>query len=158
RSTEMKKLLSISMIWLVGQSAVAQTSPPALAKAQQRLIELLTPGAKAPVTAIPSGLPPRATPRSLENPDVPLKSTELPAPAPPKSSGKPVQPRALPKETPLVRNFSPPDAPQAVALPNAPLLRLWSPDVNDPLPLPILGNHVRDRASFADPSLEASVA
>jgi len=154
----MKRLLWLGTIWLVGQSAVAQTSPPALTKAQQRLIELLAPGAKAPIAAIPSGLPPRAAPRSLENPDAPLKSTEFPPPAPPKVAGKPVQPRVLPEETPLVRNFNQPEAPQVVALPTAPLLRLWSPDVNEPLPLPILGNHVRDRASLADPSLEASVA
>lgn len=154
----MKKLLSVSMIWLIGQFAVAQTSPPALTKVQQRLIELLTPGAKAPIAALPSGLPPRVTPRSLENPNVPLTSTELPPPAPPKLSGKPVQPRALPEDTPLVRNFNQPDSPQAVALPSEPLLRLWSPDVNEPLPLPILGSQVRDRASLADPSLEASVA
>src|SRR5262245_29986976 len=108
----MKKLLSASMIWLVGQSAVAQTSPPALTKVQQRLIELLTPGAKAPIAAIPSGLPPRATPRSLENPDAPLKSTEFPPPSPPKLISKPVQPRALPEDTPLVRNFNQPEAPQ----------------------------------------------
>src|SRR5262245_1200299 len=139
----MQRLLWLGTIWLVGQFAVAQTSPPALTKVQQRLIELLAPGAQSPVAAVPSGLPPRATPRSLENPSVPLKSTELPPPAPPKLSGKPVQPRALPEDLPLVRNFNQPEVPQAVALPNAPLLRLWSPDVNEPLPLPILGNHVR---------------
>jgi hypothetical protein len=154
----MKKLLWLFTIWLVGQFAVAQISPPALTKVQQRLIELLTPGAKVPIAAMVSGLPPRATPRSLENPDAPLKSTEFPPPAPPKLSGKPVQPRALPEDTSLVRNFNQPEAPQAVALPSAPLLRLWSPDVNEALPLPILGSHIRDRASLADPSLEASVA
>jgi hypothetical protein len=154
--TTRDKLMNVTLILTL--FFTAQAPSPALGKAQQRLAELLAPGGQPAREMLTSNLPPRKAARSLENPDLPLQSAPLPPPAPPKAEGKQVKPRPLPEDTPLVRVFNQPEAPQAVRMPDGPLVRLWSPDVNEPLPLPILGTGVRDRASLADPSLEASVA
>ncbi|GEM_PF-3941820 len=154
----MNRIIALSLVGLMSQVLAAQAPSTALTKIEQRLAELLTPGAKASRDTLTSQLPPRKALTSLEKPEPPLKSAQLPPPAPPKPDAKPVRPRTLPEEAPLARNFSQPEAPQAINLIAGPLVRLWSPDVNEPLPLPILGTGVRDRASLADPSLEASVA
>lgn len=154
----MKKIIALTLVAVLCRDLSAQAPTSAQAKVERRLAELLTPGAKAIHDTLPSNLPPRKTPQSIEQPELPLKSAQLPPPAPPKPTGKPGQPRTLPEEAPLVRIFNQPEAPHAISMPAGPLVRLWSPDVNEPLPLPILGTGVRDRASLSDPSLEASIA
>jgi hypothetical protein len=69
-----------------------------------------------------------------------------------------VKPRSAPEATPLLAFRDPPKAPKAVGLPTGPLLNVPSIDVATPLPIPILGQHVKDRASLAEPAFEASVA
>ncbi len=154
----MNKLLACALLFGAAAPMVAQAPSPARAKVEARLAQLLEPGAKADGPTLPSELPPRKPVASVERPELPQKSTAVPPPAPPKPGPKSVRPRSAAEDIPLVRNFSQPEAPQAVQMPEAALIRLWSPDVNEPVPLPILGTDVKDRASLADPSLEASVA
>jgi len=154
----MRRIVALISISVLGQQLGAQAPSTAQAKVQQRLAELLAPGAKTALDPHSSTLPDRKAPASVENPQLALQSALLPPPVPPKAAGKAVLPRALPEDAPLARNFNQPETPQTINLPADALVRLWSPDVNEPLPLPILGTGVRDRASLADPSLEASVA
>src|SRR2546421_39995 len=51
-----------------------------------------------------------------------------------------------------------PVLPEAVELPTGPLVRLPSVDARETIPLPILAQPQRDRASLADPTIEASMA
>lgn len=154
----MRRFVTISVIFCAGQLLGAQAPTPALTRVEQRLAELLEPRGKASSETPAPNPPPRKPVLALDRPELPLQSAAVLPPAPPKPEGKPVRPRTLPEDAPLVRNFSQPEAPPAVQMPVGPLVRLWSNDVNEPLPLPILGTGVRDRASLADPSLEASVA
>jgi hypothetical protein len=48
--------------------------------------------------------------------------------------------------------------PQTPALPDMERIRVPSPDVNRPIPLPILAQPISDRASLDDPTLDASTA
>jgi hypothetical protein len=123
------------------------------------LAEILLPGGgKANGSGPVPMLPARKTPTQIERPVLPLTSGQVLPPAPPKPDARIVRPRILPEELPLVRNFSQPAVPEATTMPTEALVRLWSWDVNEPLPLPILGTGHRDRASLDDPSLTASVA
>lgn len=143
---------------LICQLSLAQPPKTARERVEQRLADLLTPRGIVDAPPAAPNPPPRKPSRDLDHPEAPLASVSVLPPVPPKPEAKLVRPRMLPEETPLVCAFHHPEAPQAVSLPVQPLVRLWSWDVNEPLPLPILGTGVRDRASLADPSLEASVA
>jgi hypothetical protein len=153
----MKKVLIIGLLLFAGEECCAQAPTSTVAKVEQRLAELLAPASKASEPLAAPTLPPRKLPVFLERPEVPLQAADLPPPAPPQTPGRPVKPRTVPEDAPLARHFSQPEAPQMLVWPTQPLLRLWSADVNEPLPLPILGTGVRDRASLDDPSVEASV-
>jgi hypothetical protein len=143
---------------LMCQLSHAQAPKTAREKVEQRLADLLTPGGIVSELAAAPNPPPRKPSRVSDKPEVPLTSVTILPPAPPKPEAKPVRPRTLPEETPLVRTFNQPEAPQEISLPAQSLVRLWSWNVHEPLPLPLLGTGVRDRASLADPSLDASVA
>lgn len=152
----MKNTLALTLICFMIQSIGAQT--PARTKIEKRLAEMLAPDGKAAGTTMPANPPPRKLQPSVERPELPLKSVPVLPPAPPKLPTKSVHPRNLPEEAPLVRVFFQPDPPQAVTMATAPLIRLWSWNVDVPQPLPILSAGIRDRASLGDVSLEASVA
>lgn len=154
----MKKILLMISCLLLDQPVPAQQAKTAREKVEERLAELLTPGGNVNAPLAAPNPPPRKPSRHLDNPEVPLASAPILPPAPPKPEAKPVRPRTLPEGTPLVHLFNQPEVPQAVSLPAQSLIRLWSWNVNEPLPLPILGTGVRDRASLTDPSLNASVA
>ncbi len=97
----------------------------------------------------------------LENPDVPSPAATVSPPASillEKSRGKPVRPTLLEGEAPLSRQRIEVDPPAAVKLPAAPKMAWPSPDINQPIPLPILARPVVDRASLDDPSGDASQA
>jgi hypothetical protein len=153
----MKSIAAVTLLILVACQLRAQ-APAAVSKAEQRLAQLLAPSSRVSDAAVEVAKSPPVAARRLERPELPLRSAPLPAPAPPKPESKPVQPRTLPEDPPLVRRFTEPEPPHAVEVPSQPLVRLWSPDVNEPLPLPILGKNVPDRASLGDPSLDASIA
>jgi hypothetical protein len=67
-------------------------------------------------------------------------------------------PLYFPEEAPLSEIGADPARPGATEPPAGPKVRLPSVDVEQPIPLPILAQPHKDRASLADPTLEASVA
>jgi hypothetical protein len=96
---------------------------------------------------------------SLEAPQLPLPpyTGELPRlPAP--SGGASPRPGSLGEGTPLDRYRADPPPPAAPQLPAAGLVRLPSPDLNRPVPLPILAGPVTDRAPLTDPTPDVSLA
>jgi hypothetical protein len=127
-------------------------------KASERLSKLLAPrGLENRQPDVAPG-PSRFTPRSMPLPDAPLPKVDAPPPELPRPTAKPVQPRPASEDAPLVRSLGRSEPPPPLALPVQPMVRLWSPDSAAPLPLPIVGTAVRDRAPLDDPTLTASVA
>jgi hypothetical protein len=98
-------------------------------------------------------------PRFLEQPELPLPPDpgELPR-TPVVQSARPVRPQPLPEEPSLARRDRSPDLPERPRLPVGPLVRLPGPDLNQPVPVPILAQPLPDRAPLTDPSGEASLA
>jgi hypothetical protein len=140
--------------WWAMQGAA---QPSATEQAQQRLQALVQPG--RPSEEPRSGnSPARMTTQPLRLPEAPLPKANPAPPALPRPAAKVSSPRPPREDSPLAHSFGQPEPPQVMQLPSEPLVRLWQPDVQEPVPLPILGTAVRDRASLADPSLEASVA
>jgi hypothetical protein len=68
-----------------------------------------------------------------------------------------LRPRLVEEETLAVLPDAPP-LPPAPALPDNGRIRVPSPDVNRPIPLPILARPVSDRVSLDDPTMDASTA
>jgi hypothetical protein len=99
-------------------------------------------------------------PAKLENPDVPLAAVHLGrlASTTVQKGGKPVRPRLLEGEAPLSRGRIEVAQPAVVKLPTSPKVAWLSPDINEPIPLPILARPVVDRASLDDPSGDTSQA
>jgi len=95
----------------------------------------------------------------LENPDLPLqKAPTTPPPSIPKSKTKPIRPALVAGEPPLARERLDLPSPAPVKLAAGPKVAWPSPDVNQPIPLPILARQVTDRASLDDPSGDACQA
>jgi hypothetical protein len=96
---------------------------------------------------------------ALERPELPLPavSGELPhPPATPRTNS--LRPGPLPEGLPLARYRDDPLAPRREALPSLGLIRLPSPDVNAPVPLPTLARPATDHAPLGDPTPEVSLA
>jgi hypothetical protein len=124
----------------------------------RQLADLLTPSEKVPVAdpSRPRRLP---FPPAVEKRDLPLPPNDAGLPRLPLGPlSRPTRPRLLPEEPPLTRALFEPAIPQRLDLPAGILVRLPSPDVNQPVPLPVLAQEVPDRASLEDPTGEASVA
>ena len=68
------------------------------------------------------------------------------------------RPAELPEPLPLFDQRATPRMPEAQHLLVGPRLRISSPDVNQPPPLPILAQQIPNRASLDDPTLDASLA
>jgi hypothetical protein len=141
---------------LLPLSAGAQP-PTALARAEQRLAEVLRPGARFDSFGPRSGPVRWQAALILEQPTVPLSVYKGMPPLPDAPPRKPAAPRPPREEAPLLSFRQDAKVPARPELATAPLLRLLSPNVKEPLPLPILAQPVKDRASLADPTLEASI-
>src|SRR5687768_16313465 len=126
----MTKPCLIAVTLLICQLSQAQPPKTAREKAEQRLADLLSPAGIVTEPAAAPNPPPRKPSRVSDKPEAPLTSATVLPPAPPKPEAKPVRPRTLPEETPLVRIFNQPEAPQSVSLPAQSLIRLWSWNVN----------------------------
>ena len=93
----------------------------------------------------------------VENPDLSLPKIPISAPPSiPKSKTKAIRPALVAGEPPLARERLDLPNPALVKLAAGPKIAWPSPDVNQPIPLPILARQVADRASMDDPSGEAS--
>jgi hypothetical protein len=130
-------------------------------KGGQLLAEKLRPANQ--ITPLPANSPAQSKsrygPPAVENPDLPLPATAIPGPSSiPNPKAKPVRPALIHREPPLFRQRIELADPDSVKLPAGPRIAWPSPDVNQPIPLPILARQVHDRASLDDPSGEASLA
>ena len=153
----MKRYIALGIcVTLFGlqQTASAQT---ATEKAEKRLADLLAPGggSAAALPALPLAWKASAAVEDIAARVKPFAGATVRLP---QSPGKEVRPRAVPEGVPLVsyQDRSPP--PKDVKLPTKPLIRLPSLDVDTPLPIPILAQQQKDRASLGDPALEASLS
>jgi hypothetical protein len=144
------------LICAVGLATVgpAWAQETAQAKAAKRLEVLLAPSGGIAVKAEPKSW--RAPP-ALENQTLALASYSGMTPPLPKAPRQAVQPGAVPEGQPLAAFRDPPAVPKTVGLPEKPLIHIPSVNVHQPLPLPILAKPVVERASLADPALEASL-
>lgn len=95
----------------------------------------------------------------LENPEVPLPKLSIPSlPSIPLAKTKQIRPTLVEGEPPLSRERLNLPGPGPVKLAAGPKVAWPSPDINQPMPLPILARQVTDRASLDDPSGEVSQA
>ena len=102
-----------------------------------------------------------SAPAKLEAPDLPLPPVIVNAPpsiplTDNRGKAKPIQPVLLERELPLLRQRINVNHPATIHLPAGPKIARPSPEVNQPIPLPILARPVADRASLDDFSSEAS--
>jgi hypothetical protein len=76
----------------------------------------------------------------------------------PARAGKAARPTLLDEPAPLFDQLVWPHVPEPAHLAVGPRVRIDSPDVNQPIPLPLLGQPTLDRVSLDDPTLDASTA
>ncbi|HTU92618.1 MAG TPA: hypothetical protein VMF69_21230 [Gemmataceae bacterium] len=104
--------------------------------------------------------PPQRSPSSvfLNPPTLPLPPSRAALPHwPDERKRAPLRPRLIDDETLVVLAAAPP-LPQAPALPDKGRIRVPSPDVNQPIPLPSLAQQASNRASLDDPTMSVSTA
>jgi hypothetical protein len=151
----MKRLFSLCLCMLLAQPALGQ---PAAEKVQKRLTELLAPGSATTASAFTERPVTWKGSKAVEQPVSPIQPyAGLPVRLP-KAQGKEVRPHSVPEAQPLLSYREEPKTPQEIELPTSPLLRLTSLDVQTALPIPILAQPQKDRASLGDPAVEASLA
>ena len=120
--------------------------------------ELLAPGAKENTQSEVATSPRRKPARDLQEPIVlPPPSVSIPHPLLEKR-GKVARPVLLEEPAPLFDQLALPRLPEQPHFAVGPRLRIPSPDVNQPIPLPLLGQPAQDKASLDDPTLDASIA
>ncbi len=126
-------------------------------KGGQLLAKELPPAGRPPrgeenVAPLPRHLP--GAP-GLEQPSVTLPPNQGQVPRlPAQRTGPPLRPRSLPDELPLAG--SRPDTPQEPQFHAGDRVYLPGPDVNQPVPLPLLATPAPDRAAFDDPTADLS--
>jgi hypothetical protein len=143
------------VICMVGLPSYA-SAQTATEKAEKCLSELLAPGSPkaAPFADRPATWRASRTLDDFSLPitpyaGVPVRLTQAPV--------KSVKPRSAPEATPLVAYREESAAPILVQLPTKPLLKVPSVDVNVPLPIPMLAQPTKDRASLAEPAFDVSL-
>ncbi len=123
------------------------------------LAEVLRPSEKQLGPLAPRTLKPRgfsASP-SLEKPQLPLAPSAVGMPRPAVAQmGIPVRPRLLPEEPPFARHQVVLVQPEPIKLLAGARVRWPSPDVNQPIPLPILAQPIPDRVPLDDPTVAVS--
>jgi hypothetical protein len=123
------------------------------------LAEVLSPSGKGRSNSAAVMSPHRQLARDPEPPLSPLSLGDAPLPHP--ALEKPLKlqrPAEIPDGPPLVDRLASPPLPQKQPLPAGARLRVPSPDVNQPPPLPYLGQPKPDRAPLDDPTVDASLA
>jgi hypothetical protein len=120
--------------------------------------EMLAPGANDRAQPAAVSSPQRKPARDLQEPAVlPPSSLSLPRPLLEKR-GKVTSPVLIEEPAPLFDQLTGPHLPEQPHLAVGPRLRIPSPDVNQPIPLPQLGQPAQDKVSLDDPTLDASTA
>jgi hypothetical protein len=107
----------------------------------------------------PSGPRPHPALPALENPTLPppLGQAGLPR-LPAEKTARPARPGPLPEDMPLLSYHGTPAQPQEPALTPGVLVKAASPNVGQPVPPPVLGQPMPDRAPLDDPTTDASLA
>jgi hypothetical protein len=99
---------------------------------------------------------PAASPK-IDEPRLPLPGITPELPRPPIIEKRtPVRPRILSEESQLSHLQLVLAPPEALRLPTGPRVRIASPDVNQPIPLPTLAHPASNRLSLDDPTVEFS--
>ena len=120
--------------------------------------DLLAPGAKENTHSEVATSPQRKPARDLQEPIVlPPPSVSTPHPLL-ETRGKVARPVLLEEPAPLFDQLALPRLPEQPHLAVGPRLRIPSPDVNQPIALPLLGQPAQDKASLDDPTLDVSIA
>jgi hypothetical protein len=123
-----------------GGKILAQLLPPSLPPSREHFSKQSTRGAAA-----------------IEQPAIPTAMISVNVPRLViKQSSRDEKPGSIGESTPLTEYRSQPRLPQEPTFWIAEKVRVPSPDVNQAMPLPILGKPVPDRASLEDASLESS--
>ncbi len=149
---QMRTMLLVSAFGLF--AAPAAWGQTASERAAKRLADILDPAGKS--GSILSSPKVRMGPAKIERPEPNLPLATAEPPAVPSPDKKAPRPRLSPEPSPLAVNVGDPVAPPSAPLQTGPLAKQLGTDVQPPIPLPILGAYLRDRASVADPSMEIS--
>jgi hypothetical protein len=123
------------------------------------LAEKLPPHRNAPPSPTGVAAEPQRRPgaANFDPPDLPLPPSSAEMLQPPLDpTARPLRPRAVPGDAPLDWNRADPVGPGARKLPEAQRVRLPRVDLDEPLPLPALGQAQPDRAPITDPTAEIS--
>lgn len=147
--------LSLMSLGFAASLSVAQEPAKAL---QAKVAAMLEPNVKIVVGDLRGKPLERPVLDRLANPAAAIPGSAVSTPKPPMLSVKPMRPSLSPEDAPLTFNRTEPVPPVAIVLPEQPLVRVPSIDLERPLPVPLLAIQVRDRTSTTDPSLDASVA
>ncbi len=142
------------------QSEESDTTPFAFSDdaGGQLLAKILPPKDVEAVLRSPSASPRRLVEIPIDPPSLPLPSGTADLPRSRASNQRVAfRPRLVTEES-LDLPTDAPRLPPAPPLPDNGRIRVPSPDVNRPIPLPILARPVADRASLDDPTLAASNA
>jgi hypothetical protein len=156
----MKKWTSICLVLVCSQNVVCaeEIKSKAQEKAAILLQELLSPAGKTDRYIAATSPLPRPVRRTLDELAVPMPLSVVAPPRlvlPPLKSIRPQNPV---EDAPLVYFRADPILPAPIQLATTPFVRFPSVDVEQPIPLPILAQPQKDRASLADPTLDASIA
>jgi hypothetical protein len=151
------KLMAAGVLALCVLHGIATAGDAKKDKASQLMDNLLRP---AGVVKTAGGSSQRTLPGpgSIENPAVPLATFQGDPPKPKAEFPGKVTPKPLAEDLPFLKKKIEPARPRGIKLPPGTLIRLEGIDVNQPVPLPILGQLQKDRAPLADPTLDASLA
>ncbi len=149
----MKRYCALGCVFFLAANAdYAQT---ATEKAEKRLADLLAPGSGAtPFASKPVAWRGTASVETIVLALKPIAGVPVRLPLPPI---KEIKPRPAPEGQPLIAFRVQPKGPKDVELPTQPLIKLPSLDVHAPLPIPILAQPFKDRASLGDPAFDASL-
>jgi hypothetical protein len=127
-------------------------------RAGRLLARLLQPQTRIAFYSADVAAPRRASPSAIDQPSAPL----LPAQTPPvrlrldKGPG-PLRPGPLPGEV-VPNGLIDTRLPERIHLPAGDRVRLPSPDITSPAPLPLVGQAVTDRVSLDDPTADLSLS
>lgn len=141
----------------VATSAASAQAPDAKSM-QNRIAAILEPNVKI----VPGDLGRKPLERPVvdrvANPEPTIPGAAVPTPILPIVARKATPPSVTREGMPLAFDRSEPLPPTPIVMPEQPLARVPSIDLEQPLPVPALAQQVRDRTAITDPSLEASVA
>ena len=152
----MRQRVSLSVAGFLALFAGPAFAQTAMEKAEKRLAELLAPGGGTPKMFATKPVAWNSSPaiESFVFMAKPIVGVPVRLAFP---AIKDVKPGSAPEDAPLVAFREQPQGPKEAKLPTKPLIKLPTVDVHTPLPIPILAQPAKDRASLSDPAFGASL-